>query len=77
VRFTVTDVGPGIAASDARQVFQPFWRAPNTSQPGSGIGLAIAKTIVDAHGGRIWVTSRVGAATGSSFCFSLPSAPRQ
>ena len=76
VRFSVSDVGPGIAPSDARQVFQPFWRARNASQPGTGIGLSIAKTIVDAHGGRIWVTSPVVAGAGSSFSFSLPAAPR-
>ena len=74
VRFSVVDHGPGIAPDDARQVFQPFFRAPNATGPGTGIGLAIAKTIVEAHGGRIWVSSRVGA--GSSFSFSLPATPR-
>jgi signal transduction histidine kinase len=72
VRFTVTDVGPGIAPAEAARVFEPFWRAADTRKPGTGLGLAIAKAIVDAHGGRIWVSSRSGS--GASFSFSLPAA---
>lgn len=71
VRFTVTDVGPGIAPEDAARVFEPFWRAQQSNKRGTGLGLAIAKAIVDAHGGRIWVGSRSGS--GASFSFSLPA----
>ena len=75
VRFTVTDVGPGIAPEDAARVFEPFWRAQQSNKGGTGLGLAIAKAIVDAHGGRIWVSARSGS--GTSFSFSLPvSDPR-
>ncbi len=71
VRFSVTDVGPGIAGDEAPHVFEPFRRVRGTGKPGTGLGLAIAKAIVEAHGGRIWLTTRVGG--GSTFWFALPA----
>src|SRR5258707_15816065 len=53
VRFAVCDDGPGIAPELRAQVFQKFFRAG--SQPGFGMGLAIARGIVQAHGGKIWI----------------------
>jgi signal transduction histidine kinase len=73
VVFTVSDQGPGIAEEDIGRLFRPFSRlaASNGDQaPGSGLGLYIARRIVEAHRGRIWVMSEVGK--GSSFSFSLP-----
>jgi len=56
VRFAVADAGPGIPAADARKVFDPFWRRSDSAKRGNstGLGLTVAKTIVEAHGGRIW-----------------------
>lgn len=73
VRFAVADAGPGIAHSDARRVFEPFWRARNSKREGTGLGLSIAKTIVETHGGKIWVES---PGSGSTFAFSLPTDER-
>jgi signal transduction histidine kinase len=70
-RFDVADTGPGIAADQLPHVFNRFWQATRTAHMGSGLGLTIAKGIIDAHGGRIWVESRVGE--GSTFSFELPS----
>jgi len=72
VRFTITDTGPGIAADELPHVFGRFWQGNRSDRRGIGLGLAIAKGIVDAHGGRIWVESHVG--TGSRFYFTLPLA---
>lgn len=72
VRFSVADCGPGIAAEDLPRVFDRFWQARKTSDAGAGLGLAIARGIVHAHGGRIWVESERGV--GSAFCFTLPLA---
>ena len=71
VRVTVSDTGPGIPEDECTYVFDRFWRRER-GQPtrGAGIGLAIAQGIVAAHGGRIWVESRVGE--GSHFHFTLP-----
>jgi signal transduction histidine kinase len=76
LRFLVKDSGIGIAARDQARVFEPFERAGPDRQEGVGLGLAIAKRIVDAHGGAIGLESRPGA--GSTFWFTLPlaSAPR-
>jgi signal transduction histidine kinase len=74
VRFSVRDTGSGIPAEHLPRVFDRFWQADQrASIRGSGLGLSIAKGIVDAHGGRIWVESAVGA--GSAFHFTVPLAP--
>ena len=64
---TVEDSGPGIAATDLNRLFDAFF---TTKADGMGMGLSICRTIVQAHGGRIWATSRDGA--GASFHFSVP-----
>jgi PAS domain S-box-containing protein len=71
VRFSVADTGPGIAPEHLPHLFDRFWQAKRGAGKGLGLGLAIAKGIVEAHGGRIWVESRVGA--GSTFLFTLPT----
>jgi len=68
----VTDTGPGIAADDIPHLFDDFWQARRNDHRGVGLGLAIAKGIVEAHGGRIWCESTLGV--GSTFSFTLPIA---
>jgi PAS domain S-box-containing protein len=70
VCFIVNDSGPGIAEDQVQHIFGRFWQARKTDRRGLGLGLAIAKGIVDAHGGRIWVETRPGE--GSSFLFTIP-----
>jgi len=71
VRIACTDTGPGIAAGDLPHVFDRFWQARSTRRAGAGLGLAIARGIVEAHGGRIGAESTVGE--GSTFAFTLPA----
>jgi signal transduction histidine kinase len=70
VEFRIDDRGPGIDPADIPHIFDRYWRAAGDKRRGLGLGLAIAKWIVEAHGGRIWVESRLGA--GSTFYFTLP-----
>ena len=72
VRFFVEDTGPGIAPDHLGRVFDRFWQAQNKTRGGSGLGLSIAKAIVEAHGGSIGVESTLGA--GARFHFTLPGA---
>jgi signal transduction histidine kinase len=72
VKFGVTDNGPGIPPDQVPHIFGRFWQAMPSDRRGIGLGLAIAKGIVEAHGGMIWVESQLGA--GSTFYFTLPSA---
>ncbi len=68
----VRDHGVGIAAEEAPHVFERFFRAESTRRlEGDGLGLYICKSIVAAHGGRIWVEAAAHG-HGSSFCFVLP-----
>ena len=71
VRFWVQDTGAGISPEQLDRIFDRFWRADRGA--GAGLGLSVAKGIVEAHGGRIDVTSQVGA--GSTFFFTLPLQP--
>ena len=71
VRFSVSDTGPGIPESDRDRIFEPYWQAPATAHLGAGLGLSIAKQIVEQHGGKIWVESAEGR--GSKFVFTIPA----
>jgi PAS domain S-box-containing protein len=68
--FSCADNGIGIASQYQAQIFEPFKRLHGHDRPGSGIGLAICKKIVERFGGRIWVESE--ETKGSSFLFTLP-----
>ncbi len=70
VQVSVADDGPGIATEDLPRLFDRFWRGPQLRAQGSGLGLTIARELVRAHGGRIWVESEPGQ--GSTFFFTLP-----
>ena len=70
VRFCVSDTGPGIEEQDLPHIFDRFWQVRRVRRGGVGLGLAIAKGIVEAHGGRIWARSAPGV--GSDFYFTLP-----
>jgi signal transduction histidine kinase/ActR/RegA family two-component response regulator len=71
IRVSVRDHGVGISDDDQHKLFQKFSRLPG-KVPGSGLGLFICKSLVEAHGGRIWVESKLGA--GSTFRYTLPLA---
>ncbi len=77
VIFSVADQGPGIPKEQQSRIFKEHYRAPGSRDrvPGTGMGLAIARRIVEAHGGKIWVDSVVGK--GSRFSFSLPAVTRE
>lgn len=71
VYFSVADEGPGIPADRLESIFDRFSQGSRLTRKGLGLGLYIAKRVVDAHGGRIWVDSKVGR--GSTFQFTLPA----
>jgi PAS domain S-box-containing protein len=70
--LSVSDTGPGIPVEHQQHVFDRFWQARREGRKGLGLGLAIARGIVDAHDGRIWLESTPG--TGTTFLFTIPLA---
>jgi signal transduction histidine kinase len=74
LRFEVEDSGPGIAPEYREAVFEKHFRVPGEEAAGTGLGLFIAKEIVEAHGGRIGVESVAGG--GSRFWFTIPGVER-
>jgi signal transduction histidine kinase len=71
VVLCVADQGPGIAEADVQRLFRQFSRLPrDAGVPGMGLGLYLSRAIAEAHGGRLWVESQVGA--GSTFYLALP-----
>ena len=70
MRFAVIDTGPGIVAVELAHIFDRYWQARRVRSAGAGLGLYIAKGIVEAHGGTLWAESTVGA--GATFYFTLP-----
>jgi signal transduction histidine kinase len=70
VKVSVSDSGPGIPPEYHLEIFNEFLRLHPERSDGMGLGLAIARRLVEAHGGKIWVESEAGC--GSTFCFLLP-----
>jgi signal transduction histidine kinase len=73
IRCVVSDTGPGIPPDQLPHVFDRFWQARRADRRGLGLGLAIVRGLVEAHGGRVWVESEPGQ--GSRFQFTLPIVP--
>jgi PAS domain S-box-containing protein len=74
VKVSITDAGTGIRPEEANRIFDKFYQVSHPEQPkatGTGLGLPIAKALVEMHGGRIWLESQVGH--GSVFSFTLPA----
>ena len=67
LEVAVHDTGPGIPEEDQARIFDRFYRGAQPSGHGAGLGLAIARALVEAHRGRIWVESRAGAGTVMRF----------
>jgi signal transduction histidine kinase len=72
VCFAISDTGDGIPDEQLGAIFTPYWQGRPGDRRGAGLGLAIARGIVEAHGGEIWAESEVGA--GTTFFFTLPAA---
>jgi PAS domain S-box-containing protein len=78
VLVSVADTGVGIAPEEQEKIFEPFYRAENPLEveaSGVGVGLTIARSVVQAHGGRMWVESEPGQ--GSVFYFTLPRSEQE
>jgi signal transduction histidine kinase len=75
VRFDISDTGPGIPPEQLSNIFGRFWQAKRADSRGIGLGLSIAKGIVEAHGEQLRVTSTLGV--GSTFSFTLPNVDRR
>jgi PAS domain S-box-containing protein len=73
---SVADTGIGISEEDLPRVFDRYWQSTRTNRQGAGLGLAIAKGIVEEHGGRLWLESSAGAGTVARFSLPVADAPK-
>jgi signal transduction histidine kinase len=73
VKFSVANSGPALEAAELNAMFKPFWQARREHESGAGLGLSICRSIVEAHGGRIWAEPAEGQRVRA--CFFLPGAP--
>ena len=76
ILFQISDTGPGIQEEDQKRIFEPFVQVDNSIRRkygGSGLGLTISKKLIELHGGKMWLESKVGQ--GTTFYFSLPLNP--
>jgi signal transduction histidine kinase len=73
VRFFVRDTGPGIPTENLGHIFDRYWQAKRSDRRGIGLGLPIAKGLVEAQGGKLWVESELGR--GTTFFFTAPTQP--
>jgi signal transduction histidine kinase len=73
IKISIADTGPGISKEMQQTIFERFWQLGKPDRQGLGLGLYIAKMIVEAHQGRLWVESELGQ--GSVFHLTLPAAP--
>lgn len=69
LQISISDTGPGLPAAKGEKIFEPFF---TTKPQGSGMGLAISRSIIESHGGRLWATRNSGP--GATFHFTLPTA---
>ncbi|MBC7702079.1 MAG: ATP-binding protein [Massilia sp.] len=72
VRFSVTDNGAGMSEDHLSHIFERYWRVREANPKGTGLGLYIARGVVEAHGGTIWAESELGR--GTTMYFTLPHA---
>jgi signal transduction histidine kinase len=73
ISISVSDTGPGLAADEAERIFQPYERgSAGIEDDGAGLGLSLAKSLIELMGGRIWVKSSPGK--GSTFSVLVPAA---
>jgi len=72
MRFCVANSGPALSPAELESMFKPFWQAGQGDRRGAGLGLSICRSIVEAHGGRIWAEPEPGKRV--RICFALPLA---
>jgi two-component system sensor histidine kinase KdpD len=70
----IADRGPGLNPNDIERIFDRFYQGRKPEMNGVGLGLALCKSVIQAHGGEIWAVNRENG--GAMFCFTLPIADR-
>ncbi|HEU0259632.1 MAG TPA: HAMP domain-containing sensor histidine kinase, partial [Burkholderiales bacterium] len=70
MRYCVANSGPALSQAERESMFKPFWQAGHGDRRGAGLGLSICRSIVEAHGGRIWAEPETGKRV--RICFTLP-----